>query len=244
MSKIVKANNVVLDGGFAIYDNRYNEIKDSSNAENDETVNISKGKSVADKIINEANLKAQSIYDESHEKGFNEGFSLGEENGFSKGLKVGYDEGYQKALEEAQSVKDEANEILTLALKEKEMIIEKSEEEIVEVLKSIVGHFFDVINLLDDRAILTIVKRGLKNATVIKKATVRVSEKQYEKVMSMIDEFHKIVDGSKEIEVVKDFSLEKNDCVIETEYGLIDCSLSDTKNNLISNLALIFESEK
>ncbi|MFV0520757.1 MAG: FliH/SctL family protein [Lachnospirales bacterium] len=241
MSKIVKASNIILDGSKAVIDVGYTNSSvtvSKAKGKMNEISNILEASKIqAKKIVEDAQIKAEAIIEEEKKRAYDLGF----EEGYNEGLTQGNAEGYGEGLRQTEQLRSEAKQTLDEASLEKMQIIDNVEIEVVDVIKDVVGNLLDSYHLIDDKVILHLVKRGLKNATVVDKVTVKVSESDYPIVLDEIDELKKIIDSSKIIEVIKDFTLEKNDCLIDTEYGAIDCSLKDIKTSLINNLTLILE---
>ncbi len=240
MSRVFKAPNVVVDGEASVkIDIGYkpeNVKVDAAQQKMGEVANIvDAAKEESKKIISNAHIKSEAIFEESRLKGF----EVGKENGFLAGKEEGFLAGKEEGLKEVEDLKIEAVKIVEDAKIEKNKILDEAEIETVEVIKEIIGNFFDSIYDIDDNVIVHLIRRGLRNATILEVATIKVSEHDYDDVVEKVDEFKKLVDSSKRLEVVKDFNLNKSDCVIDTEFGSIDCSLKDIKNNLVSNLTMI-----
>ncbi len=207
-------------------DQKYNEIVQKANEEAEQ---------IAQDIIQKANEEAEQIKEQVKAEAF--------ESGKSEGFDTGYKEGEQKAISENRQKKVEAENLLKEAEAEKEKVISEMESEIVDVIQSIVSDVLDTAFSVSDEAIIMAVKMGLKKAMILEKVVVKVSENDYLDVIENIEQLKKIIDSSKEIEVIKDFNLVQGDCVLETEYGYIDCSLHQMKNSLKNNLALIMKME-
>ncbi len=240
MSKVLKAPNVVVDGeapvkidiGYKPETNKHDAAKQRL-AEVNDIMDSARGE--AQRIINKAKEDAEVIFQEARE----EGIKVGTQEGVELGKVEGYEVGYSDGLKQVEDLKNDALKIVEDAKIEKEDIIDSAEVEVVEVIKDIIGNFFDCVYTIDDNVMLYLIRRGLRNATILEIVTIKVSEFDYNEVIEAIDEFKKLVDSSKKIEIVKDFNLAKSDCVIDTDFGSIDCSLKDIKNSLISNLSMI-----
>ncbi len=240
MSRILKGPNVIVDGETSVkidigYEPQKHR-KEAAQQKMSEVANIvDAARQEGDKIIRKAKEKAEVLFEDAKKKGL----ELGIQQGIEDGKKEGYTVGYTDGLKEVEDLKKEALQIIEDAKLEKIQILDEAEVETVEVIKDIIGNFFDVIYDIDDNVIIHLIRRGLRNATILETVTIKVSEEDYNDVVSQVDEFKKLVDSNKKIEIVKDFNLDVSDCVIDTEFGSIDCSLKDIKNSINKNLTMI-----
>ncbi len=153
----------------------------------------------------------------------------------------GYEAGLLAAEKETQDLKDEAKKVLEQAVIEKEEIIDGIEGEMVDIISLIVQKLTSKGLIINNQIILNLIKQGLAQTNLKGELFIRVSEKDYDAVFENRDDFMKLADGSTSIEITKDFSLDLGDCVIETPFGNIDCSLSRQFEGLKQSLYYILE---
>lgn len=192
---------------------------------------LSEARREADAIIKKARKDSEHILEVINE----EAYQIGLEKGMEQGIKDGYDKGYQ----EANSIIKEAEEIKSNAVKEKEELLESVESEVVDIMSEIISNVLDNAFTVDKGLLHILVKRGLSHSTIVDSVVVRVSNENFEEVQKYMPEIKKSVDSKKDIQLVEDFNLSENECIIETEYGNIDCGLEQIKSSLTFNLLSI-----
>ncbi len=265
MSKILKASFIQVDS-----DNKINievpafKAKNNNEAENIHTVNheisfenfdeisltddlnndFKKDSSLTyEETIENANIKADEIIDNAKteaENIINDALSEAEfqKNEIFENARA---EGYDEGVRSAEDLKVQANQVLEDALREKQEMLESIEEEVVEVVINTVSKLISKTLDLDKSVILNIVRQGLSQTTISGDVFIRVAESDYDIVTQNKEDFLNLVDSNTNIEIVKDFSFDKGDCVIETPFGNIDCSLSQQFDGLKKNLYYILE---
>lgn len=251
MSKIYKANKILFDGS-AIIENESEKYVNLNNVEEyeeglevDEEIDIEQLRKQAKAIISNAEQQAKNIVEVAREEAEIEAKTIKEDaynKGYEEGYETGKSDGYTFSINENEALKLENEKILQDTIEEKERTLESIEGEVVEVISSITSDILDTAFAVDDMAILMLVKRGLSKAMILEKVTVKVNDTDYLTVAANIDELKKVIDSSKTIEIIKDFNLVEGDCILETEYGYMNCSLSGLKSSLYNNLALIYKS--
>ncbi len=185
----------------------------------------------ADKIIEDAEASKTDIYDEYKTNGYDDGY----EKGLDEGRKLGESE-YESKLKDILQDKEEL-------IKERQDLIENTEADIVDTVLDIVSNLTYGAFQLNPELLSVLVKRGISNATIQKKVSIKVSSEDYDDVVKNISSFEKLIDSSKEVEVLKDFSLMKNDCMLETEFGNINCGLDEQLESLKESMYFVLNNK-
>ena len=176
-----------------------------------------------EKILIEVEKKAKKIEEEYKEKGYQDGYT------------VGYQEGYKKGEEDAKAIIQEAKAIKEEIIKEKQRMYKNAESEMVSVIleavEKIIGKYVEE----DKDIILNLIKKGMENYNAFDKVTVRVSEEDYEHCIKNKDKILKDIEFLDDVNILKDLSLKKGDCVIETNSGVINSGVS-TQLKALKNL--------
>lgn len=235
MSNILKSSEVIIDSKKYVLTRKL-EKTDDVNEESTNT-NIDKemmkelnqmkedilddAKKESDEILKSAKKENEQIiseaYDESmkiREKSKKEGFKIGKKEGLAV-------------------MKDKEKKVMAEALQYKEEIIDKynkymesKDEAIVNLVTDIVEKILNKNVREDLNLIKNLVKKGIKKSIFTENIKIRVSEDDYE---TAVDSKAKILTFSKDIkdiEFVTDYSLEKGDCIIESQNGSVDVSVS------------------
>jgi len=189
-------------------------------------------KKETDQILEDARKKAAEILEEAKQ----EAVRIKEE-AFKQATKQGYDEGIKKALKEAEKIKQELNEQKLRQEKEYQMLISQIEGNVAELVGSLVTKITGI--LAEDKAdiILYLVEKGLRAYDNLDSYNIRVSSQDYDLLLSK-KEYLEEITGC-QIQITPDLQLKKNECVIESESKVIDCSLDVQLNNLVNDLKLL-----
>jgi flagellar assembly protein FliH len=184
---------------------------------------LRKTKEDVEKILIEVEKKAKKIEEEYKEKGYQAGYT------------VGYQEGYKKGEEDAKAIIEEAKAIKEEIIREKQRMYKEVENDIVSVIllavEKIVGKYVEE----DKDIILNLIKKGMENYNAFDKVTVRVSEEDYEHCIKNKDKILKDIEFLDDVNILKDLSLKKGECVIETNSGVINSGVS-TQLKALKNL--------
>lgn len=183
-------------------------------------------------IIDKANKQAENILEQAK----NQAMGLKEE-ARSNGNKQGYEEGINRSKLEVQQIKNK--------LKDQER---QQQEEYETLLAGITGQVSDIIAslitkltgiLVDDKMdiINYLVEKALLGNDDLDNYTIRVSEGDYDSVSLKKEHIEEIV--GKDVQILVDSQLSKNQCLIETESKVIDCSLDVQLNNLINEIRML-----
>ncbi|MDI3518096.1 MAG: flagellar assembly protein FliH [Caldanaerobacter sp.] len=186
---------------------------------------LSKTREDIEKMLKEAEERAHEIEEKYRIKGYEEGY------------RAGYEEGYKKGEEKAQALIEEARALKEEILEEKKRLYKEAESDminvILEAVEKIVGKHVEE----DKDLILSLIKKGMENYNAFDKVTVRVSEEDYEHCVKNKDKILKDVEFLDEINIVKDLSLRKGDCIIETNSGVINSGVTTQLKTLKSLFA-------
>lgn len=181
----------------------------------------------AENILEDARQQAESILKSAEENGYKEGFEKGEAESKQKSdaLKAKLETDYKSMSAKLQSEYDEKYQTM--------------ESELVDTLMEVFSKV--TLTIAEDKKdlILLLIQRTLKDADANKDFLIRVSDVDYGFVMNSIDKLYDCVSLDSKIEVVRDATLKKNQCIIETDAGAFDCSLDIQLEGLISEIKLL-----
>ncbi len=252
MSRIYKRNDIKVDSDSKVVikhkdlpDNVFvvDDVAEDIGMDHEESMKmfeeiINDAQEQANEIIQAAEEVAERIIREAEEK---------QDDFISEYKEIGYAGGYEKGLEEGNLIgqqsydekKDELEKVINEAIEERHNILAAVEGEVIDLVLDIVKNITYGAFKLNPELLTVLVRRGISNATIQHKVSIKVSSDDYDNVVKNVDEFKKLIDSSKEIEILKDFSLLKNDCLLETEFGNIDCGLDEQLNSLKESLYII-----
>ena len=157
--------------------------------------------------------------------------------------KRGYSEGYDKGAAEAEALMAKANSIINETHVARQEAIKALEPELVELIIRIVRKLISDSMQLKPQVVLHLIRQGLAQSNFTGDVTLRVSKSDYDHVVANKALLLESVEGGADLDVLKDFSLNSGDCVIETPFGVIDSSLDMQFEEIRESLKLILEGE-
>lgn len=268
MSKIVKAHAVVLDKekfklSPLIINYPEGEIEDDENpllidaehieSQEEETAlepheqfNLEEMLDDAKKQADELLSSAQSEYEKVVQDAYDNAMEIMENaknEGYSEGYKEGYDDGYKEGYSASEVLIEEANELKNSAITHYEQIIQSSEASIIQLVLEITGRILQKELKEDDEVIFNLVKSGLKRLTQTSILKIRVSESDYINLVSTKKRILPLLDKVEDIQIIQDDSMNKGDCVIETDSGNIDSGIETQLNFVKATFEELLRSE-
>lgn len=187
----------------------------------------------AEKIIEDAKNEADELKVEALENAqreIDEKRALAEEDGFRFGV--------QKAQDEILSQKKK--------LKEKELQLEETynekmlqmESQVTELLIAFVKKITGVV--IEEKSIIKyLVCDAVKGQSSCNEFRISVSKADYQELNDHLNEISDLLKSTAQITLVENPELSKNQCKIETEKNIIDCSLETKVDNLLMSLKLL-----
>jgi len=232
--KVDEARGVTITTSNA--NNRDNNLTRGYGDDDDAMTIVQKAKYQAKSITDQAKFEAKIISATAQADSEQKSAAL-----FKKVEEEAYAIGYDKGVAASDKLRKEAQKVLDDAHKEREQIIDSIEGDVIHLVIEILDKLiYDAIEI-NPQIIGTLIKRGLTSSNISGDIKIRVSVDEYEDVLSNIDEISKYVDSSSHIEIVKDVSIGKMGCLIETQFGNIDSSLEHQYEALKKDLHYIFE---
>lgn len=178
----------------------------------------------AEAIINDAQNQAEEIKQGAIEQGHQEG----------------YDAGYQEGMAAVESLKADIETQREGLEKEYQKLVDELEPEMVDVLTQIYEHVLG-IELRDDKGIiLHLLKNTLSRIEPGNDLIVHVSSDDYDEVMDEKEALNAcITSPNTTMEIIEDPLLKENECMIESDSGVFDCSLGVELSEISRKLKLL-----
>lgn len=182
----------------------------------------------AQEIINEANLSAEDIKNQAFEEGKNQGL----------------EEGKRQGLVELEERKSELEQQYDAKFKELEQTAESLEPRYAEIVAGLVEKLTGVVCKDKKDIIVYLIDNALhgnvtNSADKTKNITVHVSKEDMGIVSAKRDELLKDVGSDMEFDIIEDASLLHNQCIIDLDTKIIDCSLDAQLENLKEHLRML-----
>lgn len=216
------------------------EGEEGNNVSIEETIRtmLSQAEQEAKAIHEEAKSNAKLMIQQAQDQA-----NLLQQNAFNQGYEEGYSHGYSKGKEEADQIILEANQTLELAIQERQQLFERLEPEVAELSLEIAKKILSNTVTVSPSYILQLLRKGIEKSMGEEDLAIRVSEEDYNFVIQNKEELYKMALGVDKIEVKKDLSLKKTQCIIETAFGNIDCSLDTQFNSIKDEFIKIMRNE-
>ncbi len=203
----------------------------------DETL-LSQAREQADLILSEADKEVKRIIAEAEQEAAAAREQMVREAKSAK--EKAYAEGKQAADRELQK------ELAKLREKEKALeakyqgLIDEIEPRLVDVISGIYQHIFNVDLSAHKDIVFNLIRSTLSRIEGGRSILVHVSKEDYPYVSMQKKQITSAVTSPEcSVEVVEDFTLSVNQCLIETENGIFDCSLGTQLEELRQKLLLL-----
>lgn len=157
----------------------------------------------------------------------------------------GYDRGYAEGMEAAKQaavaeLEEEADARRAQLEQEYQKALDELEPQMVETLTRIYEHVFDVNLRNEKKIILHLLQTTLSRVEAEGNFIVHLSPTDYDTVADEKERLRAaIVDPNAQLELVEDPLLHENECMIETDGGIFDCSLGVELSELTRKLKLL-----
>ena len=188
----------------------------------------------ASKLLEEAKAEALDIIDQAKQEA-----EAIKKEAYAAAQKKGYDDGMLQSRKEAQKFKADYEEQSRRLKEEYDRLTYSLEPQISDIIAALVEKITGIVIEDRDEVILYLVDKTLKNLEKCDEYTIRVSKEDYEFVSMRKNLLLAAIGREVPFYIVEDLNLKKNQCLVETEYKVINCSLDVQLGNLIQDLKLI-----
>ncbi len=188
------------------------EKADETKEKADDIINQAKEK--AEVILTEAKTQIAEIEQNAKEQAYQEGFNAGKEQGIKAG-----EESLKKMFSEIQSVLVEAKH-------KRQEILQANQEMIVELAFMIAKKIIKAESVTNKEAILKNLNAALKKLKDKEKIKVKLNPVYLTELGNMKERLLAQASGLEGIIFEEDQNIEPGGCLIETNFGLIDATIS------------------
>jgi len=185
----------------------------------------------ADSIVAQANSEAEQILRSAKR----EADSMWEK-AYAQAKKDGYDAGLKEGRMEVDRMRNEFLKEKRQQQKEYVEMLESMEADLVDVMLVVFERVTKVLSVDKKDIILHLISNALNHIESSKEFVIRVSKDDYQFVAKHKGFLTEAVPQNSALELVKDMTLERNQCLIETDGGIFDCSLDVQLENLIMDV--------
>jgi flagellar assembly protein FliH len=158
---------------------------------------------------------------------------------YEDSTKKGYDDGFAKGMEEALKKQKEYEEQEARLKQEYEEKIIDLEPEFAGIMAALIEKVAGVAVEEKKGVITHLLHRAILHGDNSKFYHIKVSKEDYEEVLAYKPKLVGILNESIELDIALDKNLAKNQCIIDMETGIVDCSLDTQLENLKKDIMLL-----
>jgi len=185
----------------------------------------------ADRIIAEAQEKGKQIEVDSR-AAFESERKEAEEQGRSAGRETGFTEG--KAEVERLILRTQT--VLERAQDKRAEILEQTEQEVINLVLLIARKVIKVISENQKNVIISNVVQALRKVKGRGNIIIKVNMADLKLSTEHLNDFIKLVEGAKSVQIMEDSSVDEGGCIIETDFGEIDARIASQLAELESKI--------
>jgi len=153
-----------------------------------------------------------------------------------KGREEGHEAGFGEGRAEVQRLIERTQVVLERAQNKRGEILAESEQEIIDLVLLISRKIIKVISENQRNVIISNVVQALRKVKARGDVIIRVNMSDLQLATEHKQEFIKLLEGVKSIQVVEDSSVDSGGCIIETDFGEIDARISSQLAELESKI--------
>ena len=188
----------------------------------------------AESIIEQANIESNNILYEAHNKADvikNEAYSEGKEKGLED-ARIEINNQLSKYQIEQEQLKQEIQQ-------QYDDLKSKMEPELIRVITDVFKKVIPIISDNNEEIILDLINSVMHNTDASREFVIKVSPDDYKFLINNQGKIYCAMSREVQIEIVEDLSMTKNQCIIESDVGVYNCSLDIQLNNLIKDIKLL-----
>lgn len=203
-----------------------------------ENIDMDDVRQQADAVFEEARIAAERIVEDARAEAL-----LLKEEARQQGTEEGYRKGMEEAEEQLRAREEELQnryEGMGQQLEESyERQLAETEPKLIEILCKLIHKITGVFVADQQEVLVHIIDNALHDIESGGKIVIKVSEEDYADVYSRFDYIQQQVSSNIEVELISDTKLSKLECLIETDNGIMNCSLKEQLENLAVSLRLL-----
>ena len=195
---------------------------------------VAEAKENAEEIVLRAKEEAEAIIARAKEEA-----EILKSESVANGKEQGYKEGYQKSMDEYEVLKKELEEEREQLDADYNKKVSEIEPMLVETILEVFEKVTNVLSVDKKDVVLNLVNDVLSKSEVSKEFLIKVSPQDYEYLQDNREKIYGVVSKKVQIEIIEEASFKKNQCVVESDSGIYDCSLDVQMSNLIETIKIL-----
>ncbi len=199
----------------------------------------------AEDILEEAGLKAKEITDTAKMDALNivdEAKKQAEkikQNAYQEGFEAGSMAGKQQTENELQKLNGEYEKKKAELDRQYKEKLDNIEPELVDVILDVFSSVTKAVSVEQKDMIMGLIDKVLSGTEASNNYIIKTSSEDAEFLRENKENIIKNVDRDINIEIVEDVSMKKNECLIDTDFGIYDCGLDIQLENLMRAIRIL-----
>ncbi|MDL1956463.1 MAG: hypothetical protein LWW95_05375 [Candidatus Desulfofervidus auxilii] len=162
------------------------------------------------------------------------------ETGFKQGLKEGIKQGEKEAkieiLKKAEKKLENLEKIIEEIAQFRQKLFQKMEKEILGLALAIAKKIVKQEVNINKEVILNNIREAINKLTEVDRVFVKVNPEDYEFIQQYRPDFLETLNQKQKIKLIKDETIKRGGCLIETDFGQIDARIETQLENLTKDL--------
>lgn len=196
-----------------------------------ETDYIKEAKEEAERILAEARTQVEHILSDANE----EAASI-REQAREEGRQQGYAEGSEIAEQELKQEQKNYEDKINKQEEQYQDKLEDMEPKLLDVILQVIEKVFHIQFSNKKEILLYLIQKTLGQAENCRQFQIRTGQDNYQFLETHKDEIANALDSEIVINIIADPAMKDDACLIETESGMYDCSISTEFENLIKDI--------
>ena len=188
----------------------------------------------AEGIIENAKIESDNILYEAHNNA-----DMIKKDAYSEGKEKGLKDAEMEINKKISEYQAEHNQMKLELQQQYDDMKSKMEPELVTIITDVFKKVINIISENNEEIILNLVNSVMHNTEVSREFVIKVSPDDYKFLVNNQGKIYCAMSKEVQIEIIEDLSMTKNQCVIESDVGVYDCSLDIQLNNLIKDIKLL-----
>ena len=185
----------------------------------------------AEELYEEAKKEVAKLLEDARTEG-----EMIRNEAYEMARKKGYEAGYNEGMNEVEAMKQEVQQKEEALWKDYNAKVEELEPMLVEKVADLMEYVFRVQFSTSRAMIMHILSGAIGKINNSKEFIVHVSHEDVAVVKANHDRILAMVPNAVSVEVAEDPALVKNQCLLETDGGVYDCSLDVQMEKLIKSI--------
>lgn len=185
-------------------------------------------------ILEEAQKEAEELVEQARVSAEFEREKIIEES-----KKSGYKDGLVQANDELAAQRKELEERREQLEREYQQLVDEMEPNFVRIVMGLVQKLTGVVVEDHKNVILYLMEQSMKNMGRTTQLKIRVSKEDYEKVCNAQAQLRELLREDCDMDIEMDPNMMANQCILEADNQVIDCSLDVQMRGLMEDLKLL-----